>query len=265
MTPRLLAAGADMKKVIRLKKTWEETESGEKTPHAIDMRNWGVQTMETAYQMCPDLKLVIIDPIAAYLGGANDNSNVEVRAALDPLAAWAAERKVAILLLHHLNKNDKTRAAYRAVGSIGFTAVVRMAWAVADDYTDPKKKLMTLVMGNIAPDAKTMRFEIQPTKVTEKTNGALVDTCVISLDDKLVDATAQEILAPDVLETLQSSKHKAARFLKSALMEGAVPCMDLYKEAEGEGITKRTLDRAKKALDIKTKRMNGKWYWTLFE
>lgn len=51
-----------------------------------------------------DVRLLIIDPLTAYLGDTDPNKDARVRALLTPLAELAEEMRVAILAIMHLNK-----------------------------------------------------------------------------------------------------------------------------------------------------------------
>jgi hypothetical protein len=42
-----------------------------------------------------------------------------------------------------------------------------------------------------------------------------------------------------------------------------LPSNDIIERAANEGISKRTLEAAKKELGIKAKRVNNNWYWDL--
>jgi putative DNA primase/helicase len=63
-----------------------------------------VETLAEKLTTSPDVKLVIIDPISAYLGGVNSHKNVEVRSVLAPLVKLAADHGVAVVCVTHLNK-----------------------------------------------------------------------------------------------------------------------------------------------------------------
>jgi hypothetical protein len=55
----------------------------------------------------------------------------------------------------------------------------------------------------------------------------------------------------------------AIEFLRAELKDGAMPAKYLLDKAESEGISKRTLDRAKKSLGIVSKPEGKIWVWRL--
>ena len=67
-----------------------------------------------------DLRLIVLDPVTAYLGQTNANSNAEVRNVLSPLAELAARRQVTIIGVNHHNKRQDLSFMYRGLGSTGF-------------------------------------------------------------------------------------------------------------------------------------------------
>ena len=71
-------------------------------------------------------KLLILDPIQAYLGGGMDMTRAnEARDMTKKLAALAEKYQCAIVLVGHMNKAAGNKAAYRGMGSIDFFAVAR--------------------------------------------------------------------------------------------------------------------------------------------
>ena len=58
----------------------------------------------------------------------------------------------------------------------------------------------------------------------------------------------------------------ATKWLQEFLSDGKRQSTEIFEVAkESEGISKSTLDRAKKELGIKPKQADGKWWWELPE
>jgi RecA-family ATPase len=83
--PRLIAAGADCTKVKALQAVRGNDETGE-YQRPIDLQR-DLVIVEQAISMLPDCKLVIIDPISAYLGKTDSHKNSDVRAVLPRCAS----------------------------------------------------------------------------------------------------------------------------------------------------------------------------------
>jgi putative DNA primase/helicase len=69
-----------------------------------------IPALEDAVSCIDGVRLIVIDPISAYLGGADSNTNAEVRRLLSPLA---------VLCVTHFRKSAGA-AAHRAIASIAF-------------------------------------------------------------------------------------------------------------------------------------------------
>jgi hypothetical protein len=65
----------------------------------------------------------------------------------------------------------------------------------------------------------------------------------------------------------KTAKREAREFLLERLSAGPVKADDIIDEARQEFIAKRTLDRAKKELGIKSRKtpskFDGAWFWEL--
>ena len=75
-------------------------------------------------------RLVVLDPIQAYLGSANMNSANEVRGQMQKLASLAEQYDCAVLCVRHFNKSGQGKSTHRGLGSIDFLAACRSALVV---------------------------------------------------------------------------------------------------------------------------------------
>src|SRR5262249_40433254 len=92
-------------------------------------------------------KLVIIDPIGAYLPSKIDSHNdAALRNVLGPVAALAERMNVAILMVMHLTKDSQRKLLYRTQGSIAFIGAARISLAVAADPKAPPESPRVLVV-----------------------------------------------------------------------------------------------------------------------
>lgn len=109
--PRLELAGADCEKILVI-------DESDKSLSMADER------LEEALAKT-GAKVLILDPIQAYLGGGMDmNRANEARDMTKKLGALAEKYQCAILLIGHMNKASGNKAAYRGMGSIDFFAVL---------------------------------------------------------------------------------------------------------------------------------------------
>ena len=232
--PRLESAGADCSRISII-------DESEKSVSMTDDRLEQAIVKENA-------KLLILDPIQAYLGGSTDmNRANEARDITKKLGSIAERTGCAIVLIGHMNKGSGAKAAYRGMGSIDFFAVARSVLLVGRIEGQPDMRAVVQIKNNLSAFGHPKAFEL-----TEDGFRWIGD----------YDITADEVLggiAP------KSNKFDAARkFLKElAGSKVMIQSNEILEMAAQEGISKRTLETAKKELGIKAKRVAGNWYWDL--
>src|SRR5262249_54251981 len=114
-------------------------------------------------------KLVVIDPLAAFLGGeTNMHKDQDIRRALHPLAVVAQETGAAIIVIRHLNKLAGGNPLYRGGGSIGIIGAARSGLLVAPDPDNPDRRILASSKCNLAKKPASLSFDI-----STASNGAL--------------------------------------------------------------------------------------------
>lgn len=135
--PRLELAGADCKKILVI-------DESDKSLSMADKR------LEEALAKT-GAKVLILDPIQAYLGGGMDmNRANEARDMTKKLGALAEKYQCAILLIGHMNKASGNKAAYRGMGSIDFFAVARSVLLVGRIEGEPNTRAVVQIKNNLA-------------------------------------------------------------------------------------------------------------------
>ena len=193
-------------------------------------------------------KLLILDPIQAYLGGDMDmNRANEARDMTKKLGALAEKYKCAIILIGHMNKASGNKTAYRGMGSIDFFSVARSVLLVGRVEGESNIRAVVQIKNNLAQFGHPKAFELSE-------NGFKW------LGD--YEITADEVLggiAP------KANKLEQAKQLLRELAEtsNAIQSKEIFDMADDQGISKRTLENAKKELGIRAKKINNSWYWEL--
>jgi hypothetical protein len=254
--PRLDSHSADVSKVIALKGVNGGDGEGE-YKRAVDLAH-DVDQLRAAISATVNCRLVIVDPISAYLGKTDSHKNAEVRAVLSPLAEMAAETRVAVLCVSHLRKGEG-QAIYRTMGSLAFVAAARAAWIVTEDNTHPRRRLLLPAKNNLAPDTEGLAFSVEPLGE----DGAPVVTwepeaVTISADDAM--DTGRTKHGPEPCE-----RQEAAEWLRSELASGSRPAKELIDDGKGMGFTERTLQRAFRSIQGKREKrgFSAGWLWSL--
>lgn len=236
--PRLLEAGADLNRVLVIDDSETEplTLTDERIEKAIRQNN---------------AKLVIIDPIQAFLGADVDmNRANEVRPLLRKLSDVAERTDCAIVLIGHLNKASGQQSGYRNLGSIDFRAAARSVLVVGKSKDDPNIRIMAHDKSSLAPAGDSLAF-------------ALGD------EDGFRWLGVYEITSDELLSGMEKkeSKTQEARDLIRNMLSGGKEVLSerLDKAALDRGISTRTLRDAKKELgdNLKSKFIEGhkKVYW----
>lgn len=250
LVPRLLAAGADCARITVC--------SGVSMGKSGKVRSFTLGDMETlgrAIDRTPGCKLVVIDPVTAYMGEIDAHKNNEVRAMLAPLAALAAAKGVAIVLVTHLNKGGGGKSVYRLSGSLAIPAAARTVWLVAKDAEDPDRRLMLPVKNNLAPDSGGLAYTISG------------DPPRVVWSDDPVEMTADEAMAAESAGGQSSKREAAAEWLRGQLIAGDVDSDEIKRRADAAGIPWRTVERAKgEAGAISTRSgFGGPWVFRLVD
>ena len=230
--PRLETAGADCERILVI-------DESDKSLSMSDER------LEDALKQT-GARLLILDPIQAYLGGGMDmNRANEARDMTKKLGALAEKYKCAIVLIGHMNKAVGNKAAYRGMGSIDFFAVARSVLLVGRVEGQPDIRAVVQIKNNLAAFGHPKAFQL-----SEKGFEWQGD----------YEITADEVLggiAP------KANKYEQAKRLLRELAETShmVSSTEVLELAKEKGISKRTLESAKQDLQIRAKRNNNTWYW----
>ena len=192
-------------------------------------------------------KLFILDPLQAYLGGADMHSAGGVRPLMKQLAGVAERTGCAIVIIGHLNKKGG-KAQYRGLGSIDFYAAARSVLTVGKLDAGETMRAVVHNKSNLAPPGASLAFELNPV-----TGFRWCGEYDVSIEE-LLNGKKQ---APE------NQASKAKRLIETALAHGSVPANDLFQMAEELGISAKTLNRAKDALGVVSIKRGGRWYWDL--
>jgi len=260
--PRLDAAGADVFRIVfvsAVRAPNPDTGGTRPVPFTLSA---DLPALEEAIEHIGGCRLVVIDPISAYLGGGprfDSHRNSDVRTVLAPLADLAARRGVAIVAVTHLRKGEGP-AMYRAMGSLAFVAAARAVWAVARDKDDPtgRRRLFLPVKNNLAGDQTGLAFALGQAASGVPCVGWEPEPISISADDALsADRPADDDGG--------SALDEAVEWLREALADGPVQAKDVKRQARWDAIAPRTLDRAKAQLKViaAPDGYRGPWVWRL--
>jgi hypothetical protein len=254
--PRLDAAGAEASRIMALQAVRQGGDAGGQRMFNLAT---DLAALNDAIRACNGCRLVVVDPITAYLGKTDSHKNADIRGLLAPLSELASRHGIAIVAVSHLNKSGAGPAMYRTMGSLAFVAASRASWAVARDPDDHARRLLLPVKNNLAPDTGGLAYTLQAAA-----SGGMPS---IAWDAQPVSITADEVLSIQGGDDERTAREDAATWLRDALADGPVPADEVKRQAKANSISVRTLKRAKIDAGVIAKREGfgpgAKWYWML--
>jgi DNA repair protein RadA/Sms len=241
--PRLQSAEADCTK-IHVLTGWLGAEN--------EVRRFTLQHMpvlEAAMQQYQP-RLVVIDPIQAYLGNVDMNRAGETRPLLGALTQLAEKYHCAIVCIRHPSKPGQGigKAIHRGMGSVDFIGAARTGLFVEQHPADPGKVLLAQMKSNIGRLGRTQVFS--------KDEGKFEWCGVSRLTAELIGGSGR---GPDPHRLLE-----VVCWLEKHMTSGSPQASKAIEDTlTEEGYSHDLIKRAKKALGIISNRVDDKWYWTL--
>jgi len=229
--PRLEAMKADVSRIHALTMIDYANEDGSTSQRMFTLEK-DIDLLDEQLSGLPNCRLVIIDPISAYMGHVDSHNNSDVRGLLAPLADLAQRQRVAIIGVTHLNKGS-SKAIYRTMGSLAYVAAARAVWGIAEDEDNPGRVLMLQVKNNLAPRQDGLAYQIQ----SHELGGSYLEW-----EPEPVDASMDEALYRD---DERSALDEAAEWLRDVLTGGRVATSDIQRLAKQAGQSWGTVRRAK--------------------
>lgn len=252
--PRAEAAGADTSKLFALNSTILRDGKLKSFTLKDDLDMLGDAASKAS------ATFIVIDAITSYMGKVENNSTTDIRSVLDPLSQWAEKTGIGLCGVTHPPKAAQKNAIRQFTGSLAYVAAARLAFFSMDDPDDVGRMLFLAVKNNLGPKAQGRGYRISTKEVSY---GIVAPR--IEWDDAPVDYTADQVLAASGGSD-KSAMKEALNYLDDLLADGDVAANVGNEGADANGISERTLKRAKKKLGVVAKKEDGKfdggWYWT---
>jgi hypothetical protein len=259
--PRLIAAGADLSRVHHFGGVIETHREKGLVDHWLTLPEHLEQLRRPIAARHGRIRLVVIDPIGAYLGGTDQHSNGEVRAALAGISQLASELRFAVLAVSHLNKASGGKTIYRVTGSLAFVAAARAVFGVVKDPNDPEQRIVGCIKNNLGKDTIGFRYSVK-----EADNGA---PFVEWGEDAAEAEDVEEAFAAEDSSPRKNGKNEriaeAIMWLRQELAFESQPAETIKTAAKSAGHNRRALDAAKAELKIivEPSGYQGAWHWRL--
>ena len=175
LKPRLMACGANVHNIVELR--WIVKKDGKIKMFNLEEH---VPQLRKAVEQLPNLRLIIIDPISAFLGKVDGNSG-GVRGLFAEIKPITEERGCALLVIAHNNKTSNMKALNKISGNGAFGAATRIAYLFGDnplhqiiDDGDGKFIMAQSKNNLLKQEDKSQIYDIESAEVEE--DGVAINT-----------------------------------------------------------------------------------------
>jgi hypothetical protein len=163
----------------------------------------------------------------------------------------ATRTQSAVVIVCHVSKG-RGKALHKGLGSVDIVNAVRSVLFIGRaEGLDPDVRAVAHCKSNFSELGVTQTF-----RLNKKDGFQWLGESDITPDD-IINFNAKKA---------KEDKNKideAAEFLFEILAEGDIPATEAMEQADEVGISRKTLERARKAAGVKSKRINGHWVWFL--
>jgi putative DNA primase/helicase len=255
LLPRLIAAGADVKRCYFIQGTQLDQEQSSFDP-ARDIPSIEEQAIHIG-----GISLLIVDPVATAVAGDGHKNN-DVRRGLQPLVDLASKLDAAVIGISHFSKGGAgADPASRVIGSIAFTAVARVVLAVAKVIRDGDvRRILARGKSNIGPDDGGFEYHIEQSEPLPGIHASYIAW------GQSLEGSAKELFAESEglfdPQLLNSAKGKAEEFLTELLRDGPAPVKFIQAQADATGLAWRTVRRASDELRVQKSKHKDGFYWS---
>lgn len=253
IVPRLKAMGADLSRVYVVTGKHLRDQDGQEHEASITLSD--IKALTAAIEEVDDVALVIVDPLAGYIGADVDlHRGNEVRPVLTALYELAKTYGLVVFIVHHNNKSSGMKAIHRGAGSYDIGAAVRSILLVAENPQDPTSRVIAHLKSNLAAPGPSLGFELKEGRFQWTGQNHY---------------TPDQLLAQPGSSEERNALDEAADWLEEVLSNGAMAARDIKRAAVDAGMSWRTVERAKAKLGVRSGRSStgntgaGSWLWEL--
>ncbi len=193
-------------------------------------------------------KFLVLDPVQSFLSDNFSMNRAEsVRPALMHLERVAERTQSTILLVGHISKG-RGKAQHKGLGSVDIINSVPSALLLGRaEGLEPDERVITHLKGNFSTLGVSQKFLLNNTDGFKWMGES--------------DITPDDVINYNAKKDKEdkSKVSEAVDFLREILEDGALPTAEVMKLAEESGIAKRTLERARKEIGVKSSKVDGVW------
>ncbi|WP_238981155.1 AAA family ATPase [Williamsia herbipolensis] len=257
VTPRLVAAGADLTKVLFIDVETETTDAGNLIL-PVD-----VPALDRVVA-ANDVTLIVLDAATSSMSAdLSGNDDRQVRRFLEPLARLAGTRRVVVLGLVHFGKREGVDSGKLILGSIAWSQVARSVLSLADD-PETGNLIITNTKGNLASRVRSVECRLESRSVM--TAGGPTEVGRVEwLGDTNHDARDFLVAEGEDHEERNEVQAVIVDYLRD--VGGSAPAAEVLRITRAAGLIDNVVKKARRKAGVRTKRVGfGKdsaWIWSL--
>lgn len=264
LVPRLMAAGADLSRVVFPLQT-RGIQKQKKIERAMNLKS-DIKLIRECVEKHTDIVLLVLDPLSSYWGDVDDNRSKEIKPVMDKVAALCQDTGLTVIGLIHQRKAGEGDALGKVLGSVSIGGTARAVWEISKDPNEDGKYRMALAKGSVHKRRSGMTYSIGSKDVVIE--GQVSSQPVIEWNEEALEQTADQLLEQEREQAKESKEDKQINLARAFLLS-KLPMMapEAIKGAKQEGIPPGTLYKAKEALNVLSVKVNPgsnsrerKWY-----
>ncbi|OKX79832.1 hypothetical protein AUO95_11565 [Corynebacterium glutamicum] len=258
--PSLIAAGADMNKVLRPQVDFTLPDGEVENVALIPERD-----MKDLTQQCldNDVKLIIVDPFMDFINGVDLYKSNDVRAKIKPWTELAENIDGVVIAITHLNKSGNGDVVAGINGSSAFGEVARSIFGFAKDpESEDGDRIMSQEKNSVGTEGAAWTYRIQGKEITNKAGvkGEFGTFQLIGDSDRTVG---------EVLREASSASNDTSSGVKSFVVKlltesgGTMPTADVEQNVREAGYVWKTAQNQKDKWGIESRKVGAVWQWVL--
>lgn len=258
LVPRLIAAGADLERVLIIEGRIGPAGQLEPFDPATD---W--DTLYSSVMKIGGVSLLILDPVVNLIKGDMHRAN-DVRRGLQKIVDFASSMDCAVLGISHFSKGSAgASAADRVIGSQAFSALARTVLVVGK-HDNSELRVLARAKSNISIDQGGYSYSIEHCTIRTKEDHCIETTKTVWGD--FIEGSASEILS--ATESANSSKeYEPAVALKAVLQTGRMNSREAEEVMKANGYSPKQSRTARNKLNVNITRTGygsaTRTYWEL--
>lgn len=261
--PRVIAAGGDRTKLYTPDFVTKTDETLTTTRSALFDLFHQFETILNTCRGNPNIRLVVIDPITAFMGDGDSNSSTDVRNLLKVMSEMARDMDVTFLIVTHQNKKTETSdPMFRVQGSIAWVGAARSAFVFEELCERVEGGIVTPVKINVCKRPEPIAYKIVEAEIDTKYGKmhtskiewmAEGKDAIKELRKELKEGVDMEA-EPDGRQGGRTKGEQAEGFLKMFLAGGPAEIDETVRVAKVRGIGELAVRKAANRIGVETVR-----------